>query len=108
MQEFLPGMRPDRVAEQRRVVPPRQGVAARRLLVGDALRQIGDRLDLVIDDRAVGDRGSHDPATILAQDAEQRLETFEVDDARNRFFTVHWAESLSEDERNGKVLRLEL
>ena len=53
VQEALPGMRADGVAEQRLVVAPLQAVVAAVLLVGPAGRQVGDRRDVVVDDRLI-------------------------------------------------------
>ena len=71
VQEALPRMRTDIVAEQRRVVAPPQAVVATILLVGPAGGQVGDRFDLVIDDRLVAQRRADHPEALGAQAADQ-------------------------------------
>jgi hypothetical protein len=53
MQKLLPRMRADRIAEQRVVLAAAQPVMPALLLVAPAARQIGERSDVVIDDRPV-------------------------------------------------------
>ena len=60
MQEFLPGMRTDGVAEQRLVGAALEAIGAAVLHVGPAGRQVGDAVDVVIDDRVVAEhRADH-------------------------------------------------
>ena len=53
MEKALPGLRADRVAEQRVVVPSLQLIAPGLLAVGPAGRQIGKTAHVVVDDGAV-------------------------------------------------------
>ena len=80
VQVALPGVRPDRVAEEGTVVAPPQPVSAPVLLVVPADRQIGSAPDLVEDDGAVADGGAEQRVTALAQGVEERVEPAGVDD----------------------------
>jgi hypothetical protein len=64
-------MRTDIVAEQRRIIAPSDAVVSAILLVRPTGRQIGDRLDFVIDDRLVAQRRADHPVSLGAEAADQ-------------------------------------
>ncbi len=80
VQVALPGVGPDRVAEEGRVVASLQAVAAAVLLVGPAHRQVGGPADLGEDDGAVTDGGAEERVAALAQGAEEGVELASLDD----------------------------
>ena len=82
VQEALPGMRADGVAEQRVVVSALQAVMAAVLLVGPAGGQVGDRLDIVIDDRVVAHGRAEHAEAVRAQAGDQGGEPIPRDDRR--------------------------
>ena len=90
VQELLPRMRPDGIAEQRIVVAALQSVMPALLLVGPAARQIGERGDVVVDDRPVAHRRPEDAVAAPTQRVEQRGEPIGRQDAvRNRVHQRH-------------------
>ena len=70
----LPGVRPDRVAEDGVVVAPREPVGTGGLLVRPACREVGGPGDLVEDDRAVTWGRADDAIAASAERLEQRTE----------------------------------
>ena len=84
VQEPLPGLRADRVAEQRLVVAAAQPVGAAVLLVGPADREVVAAGDLVVDDRAVAHRRADQLEAALAQGREELVERTPVDRDRLR------------------------
>ncbi len=67
-------MRADGVAEQRRVVAAAQPVVAAVLLVGPARGQVSARAKLVVDDRLLAHRRSHDRVAAGAEGVEEPVE----------------------------------
>ena len=80
MQEPLPGLWADGIAEQLLVSAPLQLIVAAGLLVGPAGGKIVHRAQVVIDDRAVPQRGTHGPISRLSQRREQAVEVVSIDD----------------------------
>ena len=74
MQEFLPGMRADGVAEQRRRRRAAPADSARRPARRSSRRQIGDAVDVVIDDRLVAKLRPDDAVAARGERADQRIE----------------------------------
>jgi len=73
-------VRPDRVAEERAVVPPPQAIAAAVLLVGPPGRKVGSPADLGENDRAVTDGGAEERVAALTQGTEDGVECTGLDD----------------------------
>ena len=71
-EELLPRVRPDRVAKAGLVVAALEPVAARLLVVSPADRQVGRRLDVVVDDRAVAN-GRADGAEAVRRERPQEI-----------------------------------
>ena len=78
IEEFLPGLRAHRIAEQGVVGAADQAVAPAVLLVRPAGGQIPHRLDVVIHDRPVAQRRSHDAVAALGENVEKSLQPFLV------------------------------
>ena len=72
MQKLLPRMRPDGIAEQRVVVAASEPVAPAVLLVGPTRRQVGERDDIVIDDRLIAHGRADDAIAPLLEEIEHR------------------------------------
>ena len=79
VQEALPGMRADGIAEQRGVIAPAQAIMAAVLLVGPARRQVVEQLDVVIDDRLVAPGGAEQAKALRAQGGDQRGKAVQAD-----------------------------
>ncbi len=88
-QVAFPRVRPDGVAEHCVIVAPRKPVAARRLLVGPAGRQLGHRIDAVVDDGAVPVHRPDDLVAAPGQRIEQRLQAGEVDQLHGVWCLLH-------------------
>jgi hypothetical protein len=71
MEKFLPGMRPDGVAEDGVVVAAAQAVTSAVLLVRPGSRQVAERGDIVIDDRLARDGWAEDAVAAPTQRLEQ-------------------------------------
>ena len=71
VQEFLPGMRADGIAEERLVVAADDTVVSAVLLVGPAFGQVGDRVDIVVDDRLVAQRRPENAVAARLQRGEK-------------------------------------
>ena len=81
-QELLPRVRPDRVPEAGLVVAALEPVAARLLVVRPADREIGRRLDVVVDDRAVAHRRADGPKAVRRERPQQIVEGLGLDHGR--------------------------
>ena len=79
-QVALPGLDADRVSEQRVVVSPPEAVGPAILLVRPADRQVGARLELVVDDRAVADGRPEQPVAAVLKSMQQRVEAGPLED----------------------------
>ena len=64
-------MRADRVTEERVVVAADEPIVSAVLLVGPALGQIGDRVDVVVDDRLIAERRAENAVAALLQSAQK-------------------------------------
>ena len=64
----------DGVAEQGIVGAPLEPIGAAVLLVGPAGRQVGDAVDVVIDDRGVAEHRADHAVAVLPQDLDQGLQ----------------------------------
>ena len=81
MQELLPRMRTHRIAEQRRVLARLQTVGSSVLLIGPAFRQVGNVVDVVVDNGAAAD-GRTDYAEVAPLErVNERLQPLYSDDA---------------------------
>src|SRR5690606_9478574 len=74
MQVTLPRMRTDDIAEEGAVVAPVQAIAAAVLLVGPAGGQVGDAVDVVIDDRLVAEPRPEDAIALRRERADEAVE----------------------------------
>ena len=81
MQELLPRMRTDGVAEQRIVGTALDTIGAAVLHVGPAGRQVRDAVDVVIDDRAVAKHRADDAIAAAPQDRDESLQAGERHEA---------------------------
>ena len=91
VQELLPRMRSDGVAEQRLIIAAYEPVGPAVLLVGPAARQVVDGGDVVIDDRLVADRRADNTVAALPERIEQDLEPIGSQDSLLR--GIHEASS---------------
>ena len=74
MREALPGGQRDAVVERPLAPAIRQAVLARRRFAPPAHRELGGAPDLVVDDRAVDDRGAKHPTALAAERIEQAVQ----------------------------------
>jgi len=75
-------MRSDRIPEQRVVVATDQPVMPTLLFIGPAARQVGERNDVVIDDRPIAHRRPEDAEAAPAQRIEKCGDAIARQDAR--------------------------
>ncbi len=80
-QELLPRVRADRVAEARLVVAALEPVGARVLAVLPADRELGGRLEILVDDRAVPDCRPDDAEASTGQRLQEAVEGLRLDHA---------------------------
>lgn len=75
----FPRVRADGVAEHGVVIAPLQAIAARCLTVGPADRQLGHRVDALVDDGALAPHRAGGLVAASMQRVQQRLQPVEVD-----------------------------
>jgi hypothetical protein len=80
MQKFLPRMRPHGVAKERPIGPPFEAIGFTILLVGPTGGEIPERLDLVVCDGAIADRGPDNLIASPSERCKQHLEVLGFDD----------------------------
>ena len=74
MEEFLPGVRADGVAEKRVVGAALDAIGAAVLDIGPARRQVGDAVDIVEHDGGIAQRRPDNAISAAGQRRDQRLQ----------------------------------
>jgi hypothetical protein len=83
MQKALPGMRPDRIAEERLVATPFEPISSAILLVGVPDGQFIEASDRVVNDRSVAHGRSNDSVALTHQNVDDALQTLPLDRERS-------------------------